>query len=493
MRFNSNKDLDNVTILQGLEELAESADFIHYKNEGKPVTYYVNYFKSLIDVEILHRDILPYISKNRSTELKKIKNEIPVEVVMETSDVNLIKEKIFRGFIYVQFKNDLSTGLLIRAELKSLRNVTSPEVEFSVLGPKEAFVESYELNLNMIRSRLPDAQLRVKQFKIGTLSKTKVGLLYMEGITNEENVRTVEERLKTIEIDVVNGISNISELISDNGFSPFPQLIDTERPDRTCAGLAEGKVVIIMDRAPNVLLGPTSIVEFFSSFEDYYIHWILASMFRLIRVMAVCLSIIATPIYVAVLTYHHELLPQDLIGTLVTSRRNVPFPPILEAIILELTIELLREAGARLPTKIGQTIGIVGGIVIGTAAVQAGLTSNILLIIVALSALGSFTTPIYTIGNTIRLIRFPLLLLASLFGLLGVVISGGFIIAHLIQLKSLNRPYLEPIYPFRLGDFRDAIVRLTIKERNMRPQYLRTQKPVRFIKKELKKRRDIYE
>ncbi len=488
--INSN---NKIAILPGLEKLAESSDFIHYKNDGKPVGFYVNYFKSLIDVNILHRDILHNISNCKTTKLSELKSQLPIEMVRETSDVALILDKIYRGFIYVQLENDLGSGLLIRAERFNVREVTIPEIEYSVIGPKESFVESYEVNLNLIRSRLPDPQLRLKQFKIGSISHTKVGLLYLDGLTNQDNIDRVEKSLENIEIDVLNDISNIDELISDNKISPFPQLLDTERPDRTCAGLAEGKIVILMDRSPHVLLGPTSIIEFFSSFEDYYIHWTLASILRLIRVVAVILSIIATPVYVAVLTYHHEILPQDLIGTLVTSRRNVPFPPILEAIILELTIELLREAGARLPTKIGQTIGIVGGIVIGTAAVQAGLTSNILLIIVALSALGSFTTPIYNIGNTIRLVRFPLLVFASLFGLLGVSICIAFILAHLIQLTSLGRPYMEPIYPFRFGDFRDAIFRLNLKERNTRPIYLRTQNPLRFPKNKRKKNEDIYE
>ncbi|MBM7554897.1 spore germination protein [Thalassobacillus pellis] len=480
-------------ILPGLESLMDSSDFIHYKNNGTSGGFFVNYHKSLVDVTILHRDILPYIYYSNTTNIDEIKNSIPVEVVMETSDVSFIIDKIFRGFIYIQFENNLGTGLLIRAELHSTRQIAPPEVEFSVIGPKESFIESYEMNLNLIRSRLPDPRLKLKQFKIGSLSKTKVGLLYIEGLTNQQNVALVEHKLSSIEVDTLNDISNIEELISDHSFSPFPQLIDTERPDRTCAGLAEGKIAIVMDRSPHVLLGPTSLIEFFSAFEDYYIHWILASMFRLIRIIAVTLSIIATPVYVAVLTYHHEVLPQDLIGTLITSRRNVPFPPIIEALILELTIELLREAGARLPTKIGQTIGIVGGIVIGTAAVQAGLTSNILLIIVALSALGSFTTPIYNIGNTIRLIRFPILLFSGLFGLLGVVLSILYILSHLIQLTSLGRPYLEPIYPFRPGDFRDAVLRLTLNKRNRRPIYLRTQQPIRFPEQKKKKRKDIYE
>ncbi|MEH7036339.1 spore germination protein, partial [Priestia megaterium] len=176
--------------------------------------------------------------------------------------------------------------------------------------------------------------------------------------------------------------------------------------------LAEGKLAILVDGSPMVLTMPVTLVEFFSAFEDYFLPWHIASIFRLIRLGAVTFSVTITPLYVAVLTYHYQMIPTDLLATLISSRTDIPFPPIIEVIILELSIELLREAGARLPTKIGQTIGIVGGIVIGTASVEAGLTSNVLLILVALAALASFTTPIYQMGNTIRLIRFPFLFFA---------------------------------------------------------------------------------
>jgi hypothetical protein len=181
------------------------------------------------------------------------------------------------------------------------------------------------------------------------------------------------------------------------------------------------------------------------------------------------------------------------LSTLVTSRREIPLPPILEAVFLELTIELLREAGARLPTKVGQTIGIVGGIVIGTASVEAGLTSNVLLIIVALAALASFTTPVYKMGNTIRLLRFPFLLFAELWGLLGIVYCFCLLMTHLLRLTSLNRPFLEPLYPPRISDLKDAIIRLPFDLQRMRPQYLRTQNPVRFPKKEKPRLKDIDE
>jgi hypothetical protein len=294
-------------------------------------------------------------------------------------------------------------------------------------------------------------------------------------------------------MDEITDSSYIVQIISDNQNSPFPQLLDTERPDRISAILAEGKVAIFVDGSPHALIGPTTLVEFFSSFEDYYLNWILSSFFRLIRLFAVVFSILVTPIYVATLSYHYELIPQDLMSTLVASRRAIPFPPILEALFLELTIELLREAGARLPTKVGQTIGIVGGIVIGTASVEAGLTSNILLIFIALAALASFTTPVYRIGNTIRLLRFPFLLFAELWGLLGIVVCFCFLLTHLLRLTSLGRPYLEPLYPPRWQDFKDAFIRLSFDKQRKRPFLLDTEQPSRFHKKPAKNKKDIEE
>jgi hypothetical protein len=284
----------------------------------------------------------------------------------------------------------------------------------------------------------------------------------------------------------------IAQIISDNNNSPFPQMIDTERPDRVAGVLSEGKITVLVDGSPHALTGPTTLVEFFSAFEDYFLSWPIASIFRLIRLFAVFFSVISTAMYVGVLTYHYEMIPQNLLNPLVASRSGVPFPPILEAIILELTIELLREAGARLPTKIGQTIGIVGGIVIGTAAVQAGLTSNVLLIIVALAALASFTTPVYQMGNVIRLIRFPFLFAAQLFGLIGIAFCFAFFLGHLLKLSSLGRPYLAPVYPLRLKDLKDSLFRVPMYMQNKRPLQMRTATPDRFQPKPHKeKKRDI--
>lgn len=473
-----------------LAQLQQSSDFTVFDLRTDKQLFYVGYYTSLIDVEILHRDVFPYIHRSQVDSIARMPSVLPVEDLVITSEVSQVQDRLLAGFIMIFNKNEEGKTLLLKAGVERTRQVAPPEVEFSVVGPKESFVESLDTNLNLIRKRLPLPELIVNDVIVGKLSKTRVSILYIEGITNKENVNTLTQRLEDLDIDQVNDSSYITQLIQDNHNSPFPQLIDTERPDRIAAALAEGKVALLVEGAPHGLIGPTNLVEFFSAFEDYFLNWIVASFFRIVRFFAVLFSILITPLYVAVLTYHYELIPKDLVSALVISRSAIPLPPILEALVLELAIELLREAGARLPTKVGQTIGIVGGIVIGTASVEAGLTSNVLLIIVALAALASFTTPVYQMGNTIRLIRFPFLLLAHYIGLLGVAICFCFLLIHLLRLTSLGRPFLEPLYPPRLTDLKDAIIRLPISYQAKRPIQLQTEDTMRFNEDKAKERHD---
>ncbi len=471
----------------------KSSDFICRFNNQAIRPFWVCYQRNIIDSQTLNEQILPYLLYSKIYSVQNLKGVLPNKEIVITNKVEEIENKILQGSIMIQFHKHDGYCALIDAVKFEKRSVSTPEVEFSVNGPKEAFVESLDTNLNLIRKRLPVPELRVKELTVGKLSRTKVAVLYIEDIVEKENVQTILQRLHDIEFDSINDTSFISEIIADNTNSPFPQVLETERPDRTASVLVEGKVVVLSEGSPQAIIAPTTLVEFFSSFEDYFMNWYIGSFVRMLRLFSVIFSVLITPIYVAVLTYHHELIPRDLLATLVISRREVPLPPILEAVFLEITIELLREAGARLPAKVGQTIGIVGGIVIGTASVEAGLTSNVLLIMIALAALASFTTPVYTMGNTIRLIRFPFLLLAQLWGLLGIVMCFCFLLTHLIQLTSLGRPFLEPIYPLRVRDLKDAFVRLPFSELAKRPMYVRPKDTIRFNQKNAKKKKDIDE
>lgn len=487
---NKNKDKKSLESI-----LSKSNDYknVQFSNEKTKVSFCLTYFSTLIDEKSIHESILPYLLEENFNKIEDLTSILPIADVQISEDVTDIETMLFDGYILLTINGKENKYGFIGAKKAVFRNVSTPEIEFSVIGPKEAFVESLDQNINLLRKRIPIKELIIEEVKVGSLSKSRVAILYIDGIVDIENVNTIRQRIKDIEFDQITDSSYIVQIISDNQNSLFPQLLDSERPDRVAAVLAEGKVAVLADGSPHALIAPTTLVEFFSSFEDYYLNWILSSFFRLIRLGAVAFSVMITPIYVATLTYHYELIPQDLMSTLVSSRRAIPFPPILEALFLEITIELLREAGARLPTKVGQTIGIVGGIVIGTASVEAGLTSNVLLIFIALAALASFTTPVYRMGNTIRLLRFPFLLLAAVWGLLGIAICTCFLLTHLIRLTSLGRPFLEPIYPIRIQDNKDALIRLPFSKTFRRPSYLRTKKPNRYHPEVAKEKKDIEE
>lgn len=473
-------------------DLRQSKDFVSRDHALKNMTVRISYVKPLIDTETMHRDVTRYLLKSEAATLEDLIPDLPYTTVIHTKDVKEMKEKLLRGYVLIQENQNEANGILLETVAKSGRQVDAPEVEFSVIGPKESFVESLEPNLYLIRKRLPISDLRIKEVVVGKLTKSRIAVIYIEGIANKENLNTLTQRLKDIQYDQVIDSSFITQMVADNNHSPFPQLLDTERPDRVVSGLVEGKIAMLVDGSPLALMGPTTIVEFFSAFDDYALTWYLASAFRMIRLASVAFSVLATPLYVAVLTYHYQLIPKSLIGTIISSRMGIPFPPFVEAFFMEITIEVLREAGVRLPTKVGQTIGIVGGIVIGTASVQANLTSNILLILVGMGALASFTTPNYKMNNTVRLLRFPFLIAAAFWGLIGIGACFGLIVAHLLTLKSLGRPYIEPFFPYRVRDLKDAFVRLPYNQQGIRPQQLRPLDTWRLSHKK-KKGRDIDE
>lgn len=476
-----------------MKKLKTSDDFTSFQlSESYPFSF--SYYKTLVNPDFIHRDILPFLVNKPIQTLEDIKKSLPIENMLLTNNLKEIQEGLLSGslMIYIdqQFQNCV---LLISSVPSKRRQVTIPEVESGIIGPKEAFVESLDTNLSLIRKRIPLVELNVKEVKVGKISQARVAILYIAGIANSEYVNTALQRINDIEYDQIIDSSYISQMITDNPNSLFPQIFDTERPDRVASLLSEGKIAVLVDGSPHALIVPTNIFEFFSSFEDYFFNWLIASIFRLMRLMAIILSVLVTSIYVAVLTFHYEVIPDKLLLSLVSSRSVVPFPPIIEVLILEFAIELLRESAKRLPTKIGQTMGIVGGIVIGTAAVEAAITSNVLIIIIAIAALASFTTPAFQMSNTIRLIRIPILISAQILGLLGISICMAFFFGHLLRLTSLGCPYLEPIYPFRGRDMKDVLYRLPFHRQTTRPIFLRPGDFIRMRVKHIKKKHDIDE
>ncbi|HFF3191557.1 spore germination protein [Bacillus cereus] len=473
----SKPEKDRIHSLQNLiEKLKKSSDFVNYHtSDDETMPYWISYYRPSLDGEKLQKYLMPTLLERPNASLEELKEHIPMSGITITNDLQKIEDMVLKGHAIVQVNQKDQKCMLANIAIDTYRAPSPPLNESTVIGPQEGFVEAIDTNINLVRKRLPVLDLQTKEMIVGEFSKTKVVMMYLDNLAEKDNVDFLEESLRALEYDQINDSAYLQELMGEK--SIFPLYINTERTDRVTKALIDGKIAIFVDGSPSVLLTPVSYFDFFISPEDYNVSWLYATFSRVLRLIAVLFSICATPLYVAVLNYHYELIPSDLLETLILSRAQVPFPPLIEALFLELAIDLLREAGARLPMKVGQTLGIVGGIVIGQASVQAGLTSNILLIIVALSALASFITPIYKMGNAVRLLRFPFLIFAEIGGLFGISLGFIFLFTHLFRLTSLRKPYAL-FYPTRQQSVKDSWIRFPLtmidtRDVQARPQHVK--------------------
>ncbi|REE81041.1 GerA spore germination protein [Paenibacillus taihuensis] len=474
--------------IHSLEQLfsivSKSNDFSRISLEIGQTSLTVSFYPSMSDTGEIHDHLLPCLHKidEEIQRLEELKKWLPFDEITCETVPNQIANKLQQGYVVLQLQEARNEALLINISHETMGHRTSndTENEFSVIGPKTGFVENLSINLHLLRQQIAIPQLIFEELTIGSLSKTTIVVAYIEGLTNPEIVQTMKNRLKGVDMDIVYDSSFLEQVISDNTNTPFPLFLTTERIDRIAYVISSGQIALFTSGSPYVLAGPSTFMDFFISPEDYYLNWITGSFFRVIRLMSVFFSLFASPIYIAVLTFHYEMIPSRLLQPIMMSGLHVPFSPVIEVVFLETTIELLREAGARLPAKIGQTLGIVGGIVIGEASVQASLTSNILLIIVALSALASFTTPIFKMANTIRVLRFPLILFSALLGGLGIAIGFTLLLAHLLRLKSLDTPYMVPFFPFRKGNLSDSLIRASYQFTTNRILYLNPLRTKRY-------------
>ncbi|WP_255415331.1 spore germination protein [Sporosarcina sp. BI001-red] len=411
------------------------------------------YFSSLVDKLTLHQMVIRPLSEGIL--------ENSSEVIVQPNISELISA-ITEGSTVVYFPKQ-NVYLKVNTFSAPSASITVTDTESTVIGPTNAFTESLETNLSLIKRRIQNLNLKSNNFVIGTETHTQVTVLYMDNIANKENLDIVIDKIQNVNHPGFNDSSILQKLMDNHPFSPFPQYHETDRPDNAVSALLDGRIVILMNNSNGVIICPISFFELFISPEDYYNRWMTASLLRSIRFFGFFLTIIMTPTYISVLTYHPEMLPFDVLLNLQESREKVPFSPLIEVLFMELVIEILREAGSRMPTKIGQTIGIVGGIVIGTAAVEAHLVSNTLIVLVAISALLSFLPPNFIMSNTSRFMRYIFIFAAGMFGLFGQMIAFAWLFHHLLTLTSLNTAYMTPIIPRKSSDLLDSFVRMPAK------------------------------
>jgi spore germination protein len=354
------------------------------------------------------------------------------------------------------------------------RGIEEPQSEIVVRGPRDGFVESLQTNITLIRRRITDPNFTVQIGELGRRGKRRFSITYIKGIANADLVEEIRYRVSCVDIDDVPETGILEQLIEDNALSPFPQFLHTERPDKAVWALMNGQVVILLDGTPFVLLAPITLQQLMKSTEDYYERWQIGSLIRLLRYLAAFIAIFLPSLYIAMVAFHHGMIPTTLALSISSTREGVPFPAFIEALLMEMTLELLREAGIRLPRPIGQTIGIVGGLVIGEAAVQAGFVSPIMVIVVALTAIASFALPSYSVSITFRMLRFGVMLAAATFGLYGIIMVYILINIHLVGLRSFGSYYTSPFAPYRPLDWLDLVLRAPLTLQRIRTDEPRT-------------------
>ncbi|WP_203248865.1 spore germination protein [Sporosarcina beigongshangi] len=368
-------------------------------------------------------------------------------------------ESVTNGFVAVYFTK---TNLLLTITMPSfeVRSTSEPSNELVIRGSHEGFVEDTSKNISLIRKHLFIPDLVVKDVRLGNDTNTKVTYIYIDSIAEKDVVEGVKARLENIDIPKVYSMGQIEDYLEDSVWSPFPQFLNTERPDRALANLLEGKIVIFTDQSPSALIAPVTFFSFFQSPDDFNGRVLVGSFFRILRLFSFMMAIFLPAFYIAVVGFHSEILPFEIGRKVKIAVEFIPYRPIVEALIVEIFIEVIREATIRLPAPIGPTIGIVGGLVIGDAIVNAGLVSNLMVVVVAMTAISSFVVPSVEMNTTIRIIRFPFMLAATFFGFFGIAMGTLILFIHMMNRSSLNQPYLSPIVPFDPSRFKDVFFRI---------------------------------
>lgn len=406
-----------------------------------------------------------------STDLQAIKNRVlPVGSIKEIADAYECARQLIKGYPLLLLE-DCDRALLLKIAKWEKRSVEEPQTEPSLRGPREGFTESISTNLSLLRRKIQSVNLKLKSFQFGRYTETEVYVAYLEGIVQPALIREVENRLKRIDMDSVLETGYIEELTEDTPYSPFPQQQFTERVDIAAAGLLDGRIVILVDGTPNVLIVPVTLVTLLQAADDYYNRSLYSSALRILRYCTLFISLTLPAVYVALLNFHQEMIPSKLLMSIASSREEIPFPTIVEVLMMQLAFEVLREAGLRLPRQIGSAVTIVGALVVGEAAVSAGLVSAPIVIIIAFTGIAGFTAPHYSLEFSVRLLRLLLIVAGGMLGILGVMYGLIGIAIHLCTLRSYGLPYLSPIAPFVASDIKDSAIRVPWWKMLARPSF----------------------
>jgi spore germination protein len=473
----------NIEILKELFKDCSDVVFRPF-NAGK-LKAYVLFVDGFIDSAAIEvsgiKQILNEVGDKEITADALMEQIISLSSVEETCKLDAVVTNVLKGNTLLLV--DKATKALIFDEKGGQRRgVAEPTTETSIRGPREGFTEILRVNTALIRHKIRSNRLKILSRDIGEETNTGLAVLYVEGLASPDLVKEVLSRIDRIKIDGVLDSGYIEEFIEDSPWSLFPQIQNTERPDTVAANLLEGRIAIIVDGTPFVLIVPATFWQFLQASSDYYNRFHISIFLRILRIILMFFALELPSIYVAITTYHQEMIPTTLLFSIAASREAIPFPGFIEALIMEISFEALREAGVRLPQVVGQAVSILGALVIGQAAVEAGIVSAPMVIVVSITGIASFTMPRYNMAISIRLLRFPLMFLAGMFGLFGIVLGTLIILTHLCKMRSFGVPYFWPLAPMNPQSLKDVFIRV--------PWWAMDQRPDQTVKDDVTRQSD---
>lgn len=453
-----------------------------YIGKVQPLDAVIIYVGGLVNKDVIDRDILNPLMLHVQENLTCKQNladylcrtYIAASSTRIETDINSIIFDIKRGNT-VLLINGICEAIVLDTAGGEYRPISEPETETSIRGPRESFVENLETNLSIIRRKSKGKNLIVEKFVLGRRSERNGLMLYIGDIADLNLVNKIKNRITAIDVDKVTDIGTMQQYIEDYAYSIFPQTFSTERPDVATAALSEGKIVVILEEIPTAMIAPAIFVEFFQAVEDYYQRTLVSSFVRLIRCLAVIIVVTLPSIYLTLMKFNAELIPVKFITPIIQSRIGIALTPFMEILSMEIIVEFLREGGLRLPSKIGQTLSVVGGIIIGDTAVRSRMVSPTTLFIIGVAVISTFLIPNYDMAISIRIIRFPMLLLSNFMGIFGIGIGWFLILLHLCSLDSFGVPYFE----LKFSDLKDTFIRAPMWKFNKRPESIPNNNPIR--------------
>ncbi|WP_438824720.1 spore germination protein [Bacillus sp. JJ1474] len=461
----------NEEVFRSIYENCSDVVFRHFLLFGKKKALII-FIEGLSDNDSIEKYVLSPLMQEVGHESKTIdkflEQKLPVSKVNRVQLLADCIESISSGKPILLFEGE-KDGFSLGLAKWEKRSIEEPSAESVIRGPREGFTESLQVSTSQLRRIIKSPALKIRTMKIGTYTKTTVALAYIKELADKTLIEEINNRLQRIQIDGILESEYIEEMIEDNPYSPFPQILSTERPDIVCGNLLEGRAAILVEGSPFCLVAPISFFSLLQSQEDYYQRFMISTFIRWLRYVFFGVSLLLPSLYVAVTTFHQEMVPTALLLSIAAARETVPFPALVEVFLMEITFEALREAGVRLPKQVGAAVSIVGALVIGQAAVQAGIVSAPMVIVVAITGIASFMIPRYIAGIAIRLLRFPIIFLAGTLGLLGIVMGILAIVIHLCSLRSFGEPYLAPLAPLKGHELRDVLWRSPLWMMDKRP------------------------